>query len=43
LNAYQLDIAKQILKKPLCAVWLEAGLGKTITVLTAIKTLIKNN
>jgi len=41
LNAYQLDIAKQILKKPLCAVWLEAGLGKTITVLTAIKTLIK--
>lgn len=40
LHKYQLKGVEHILTKPHCALWLDMGLGKTITTLTAIEDLL---
>lgn len=40
LHNYQLKAVRHIIDKPKCALWLDMGLGKTATTLTAIDTLM---
>ena len=40
LHAYQHRIANFIMDKKVCALWVDMGLGKTISTLTAIDRLI---
>lgn len=42
LRPYQEYACKQIIEKPACALFLDMGLGKTLTTLTAIDILVNN-